>query len=152
EGLENRDQLRGELPIRGGGESLQVRVQLLARRQPALPEEEGHFLEGRVRHQIVDVVAPVDEAALAAVDETDLRRGDDDVLETGLQGIDRGVRHGVPVLLGGGWERLLLPYALRDFKAAPPYTGRCARARSRRGGFLRSPPDQRDASTGRRPR
>src|SRR5258705_76863 len=151
EGLENRDQLRGELPVRGGGESLQVRVQLLARRQPALPEEEGHFLEGRVRHQIVDVVAPVDEAALAAVDETDLRRGDDDVLETGLQGIDRSVRHGVPALLGGGWKRLLLPYAPRDFKAALPYTAVRARARSRRGRFLRPPPDQRHPSARTRP-
>ena len=71
-----------------------MRVELLPRRQPSLPQEVGDLLEGRVGHQVVHVIAPVDEPALVAVDEADLRRRDDDVLETSLQGIDRGVRHG----------------------------------------------------------
>src|SRR5262249_42478422 len=49
---------------------------------PAVPEEEDHFLEGRVLDEIVDVVATIDETALTSVDETDIRRRNDDVFET----------------------------------------------------------------------
>ena len=151
--LEHREELRRELAVRRRGQRLQMRVELLPRRQPPLPQEVGDLLEGRVGHQVVHVVAPVDEPALVAVDEADLRRRDDDVLETSLQGIDRGVRHGsLRFSLGRRWKRLLLPHAPGDFKAASPYTRRRASSPLRRGRLLRPSPHQRGAGAGVRAR
>ena len=82
ERAEDVEELRRQLA--GGRERLQVGVHVLAARQPAVPEEVGDLLEGRVLDEVVDVEAAIDEPALAPVDETDVRRRDDDVLETAL--------------------------------------------------------------------
>ena len=97
---EHGDQLGGQLPIRRRGKRLDVGVQLLPARQLAVPEEVRHLLEGRLRDEVVYIEAPIEEAALVAVDEADVRCRDDNVLETSLQGIRGGVTHGVPDLLG----------------------------------------------------
>src|SRR5262249_62087313 len=64
--------------------------------QVAVPEEIGHLLEGRLGDQIVHVEASIHQAALVAVDETDLRGRHHHIFEAGLQGIDCGVAHGHP--------------------------------------------------------
>ena len=70
---------------------LQV-AQLRAVRQPPVPQQVTDFLERRVRRQIVDVVPAIGQDPAVAVDETDARRGRDDVFEAGF-GFDLGA-HG----------------------------------------------------------
>src|SRR4029434_10748875 len=80
-----------------GEDILERGAQRLPARQPPGEEEEDDFLERGVRDEVINVVAPIDEPALVAVDEADLRGRDDDVLETGLHGGCRhagSVRHG----------------------------------------------------------
>src|SRR5262249_33848367 len=76
-------------------------VQLLPGREVPVPEEERRLLEARVGDQVVDVVAAVEEPPLIAVDEADLRRRHDQVLEAGLGGRRR---HGpLPSCASGGF-------------------------------------------------
>ena len=67
---------RGEL-------RLQV-AKLGATRQPAVPQQVAGLLERGVARQVVDVVTAIREHAAIAVEETNPRRGRDDVFETAL--------------------------------------------------------------------
>ncbi len=67
-----------------GRQRLVVGVQLLLRRERAVPQEVGDLLERRVRHQVIDVVTPVEQSPLVTVDEADVRGRDDDVFQAGL--------------------------------------------------------------------
>src|SRR3990172_3643074 len=96
---EHRGELRQEPAVGRRGQRLDVGVELLARRQVAVPQEVGPLLEARSLDQVVHVEAPVDQTALVAVDEADVRGGDDNVFEAGLQRIDSGVAHGSTRLL-----------------------------------------------------
>src|SRR5690606_36013764 len=51
-------------------------------RQPAVPQQVGHFLEARVLGQVVDAVSVVDQHAGLAVDVAEGGAGRDDVLES----------------------------------------------------------------------
>src|SRR5262249_60173444 len=118
------------LAVRGGVERLGVGDQLLLARQAAVPEQEDHFLEGRVLDEIIDVVAAIDEPALLAVDEADVRRRYDDIFETA----PASGTHGLPSPKG-----VMKPVC---FYHTPENASRHPRARA---GGLRRAPDQRGA-------
>jgi hypothetical protein len=59
----------------------QPRIELRAVRQLAVPQQVRHFLERRVRGEVVDVVAAVAEHTLGAVDQADPRLGGDDACQ-----------------------------------------------------------------------
>src|SRR5215510_12586812 len=78
-----------------------------------MEQEIDHLFERRVSDEIVHVVPAIQQAALVAIDEADLRGGDDDVLETGFERLDlggrRAVGHDRPALLPvGGNENAIL--------------------------------------------
>src|SRR5439155_1760673 len=108
------DQPGRELPGGGGGERLDVRGELLAARQGAVPQEINHLFERGVLDEVVDVVAAVDQPAFPPVDEADFRRRDDDVLETAFGFAAHG-RPSPPC----GENGLLLSYVARGFKPRP---------------------------------
>ncbi len=66
--------------------------ELIGGRKAAVPEQVGGLLEGRLRDEVADVVAVVDQSALLPVDEADVRFQGDDVLEAPLD-LLRIVRH-----------------------------------------------------------
>ena len=49
-----------------------------------MPQEVDRFLERGLGGEVIDIEAAIEQPALLSVDEADLRGGDDDVLETGL--------------------------------------------------------------------
>src|SRR5439155_15125353 len=149
EELQHREDLGRELPVGRGGERPDVGVQLLPAGQSPLPQEIDDLLERGVGHEIVDVEAAIEQAALVTVDEADFRGGNDDVLETGLERMDLGgggaVRHGSPALLPGGCNENVTLYH------TPGATSRLSHDRGSpdRPRLLRPPPDQRGADPGR---
>ena len=93
------DERLGQLPE--GAETSAQLVEVLGRREPPVPEQVGDLLERRVLGELPDVVAPVDEAALLAVDEADLRLEGDDVLQAPL---DRLLGHRFDSVRDGGQD------------------------------------------------
>src|SRR5262245_66428881 len=78
-----------------------------------MKQEIDHLFECRMSDEVIHVVAAVQQAALVAIDDADLRGGDDDVLETGFErlhlGGRRAVGHDRPALLPvGGNENAIL--------------------------------------------
>src|SRR5215467_7949424 len=57
-------------------------VELRRVREIAVPEQVAHFLEAGATRQVLDVVATVGEASVAAVEIAELRLGGDDALES----------------------------------------------------------------------
>src|SRR5439155_1155823 len=81
---QQRDELGRQPARRRRIQRLVEGVVLLLRRQRAEPEEVDDLLERGLGGEVVHVVAAVDQAAFAAVDEADVRRRDDDILEAGF--------------------------------------------------------------------
>src|SRR3989441_4796141 len=106
------DELGGELPVDHRGQGLDVRVEILAAGQVAVPEEIDDLLERGGPDQVVDVVAAVEQPPFPPVDETDLRSRDDDVFEAFLE-----AAHGLPS--PGVWKRFAFIIARRALQGGP---------------------------------
>src|SRR4030095_7196941 len=92
--LEGRDQLGRDLAR--GDERQRGLVELRRVREIAVPEEVADLLEARALGQVLDVVASVGEAAVGAVEITELRRGGDDPLESAHE-LTAFLAHGRPL-------------------------------------------------------
>jgi hypothetical protein len=83
-----------------------------------VPEEVNRFLERGLGGEVIDVEAPIEQPALLAVDEANLRGGDDGVLEPGLDqihlGIRCGVRHGSSCSPSGEANKTAFLYHIRQ--------------------------------------
>jgi hypothetical protein len=87
-------------------------VQLVAPREPPVPEQEDGLLEGRMLGQIVDVVALIDQDALLAVHVADGRAGGHHAAQARPgRARRRPAAAAAPVLLPGRGGRALLTVA-----------------------------------------
>ena len=68
------------------GRELRLQIaELGARREPAVPQQVAHLLEGGARRELVDVVPAVGEDTLLPIEIADRRRRGDDILEPALR-------------------------------------------------------------------
>ena len=104
-------------------------LELRALGQPTVPEQEGRLLERGVLDEIVDVEAAIEKPSTVTVDEADLGRRHDDVLESG---IGRLSRHGPPPLASTDWPKHVRPReGAAGSRAIVAHGPGCRKARTR---------------------